>query len=163
MLKFRSVKSIVIPPAKTGTESNNKKEVTKSDQQNNGIRLIVIPGALLLIIVAIKFVEPIIEEIPAKCKLKIAISTETPGCPKSPESGGYTVHPVPTPPSITLDKNNKENDGGSNQKLKLFIRGKAISIVPICIGIIQFPKPPIKIGITIKKIITKACAVTNTL
>lgn len=31
------------------------------------------------------------------------------------------------------------------------------------IGTNQFPKPPIKIGITIKKIITKACDVTKTL
>jgi hypothetical protein len=45
----------------------------------------------------------------------------------------------------------------------LFIRGKAISGAPNIKGTNQFPKPPIKIGITIKKIITKACAVTITL
>lgn len=42
----------------------------------------------------------------------------------------------------------------------LFIRGKAISGAPIIIGTSQFPNPPIIIGITMKKIITKACAVT---
>ncbi len=31
------------------------------------------------------------------------------------------------------------------------------------IGTNQFPKPPIRIGITIKKIIKKACAVITTL
>ena len=45
----------------------------------------------------------------------------------------------------------------------LFIRGNAISGAPIIRGISQFPNPPIMIGITIKKIITKACAVTITL
>ena len=38
----------------------------------------------------------------------------------------------------------------------LFIRGKAISGAPIISGTSQLPKPPIIMGITIKKIITKA-------
>ena len=45
----------------------------------------------------------------------------------------------------------------------LFIRGNAMSGAPTIRGTSQFPKPPIIIGITIKKIITKACAVTITL
>jgi len=45
----------------------------------------------------------------------------------------------------------------------LFNRGKAISGDPIIRGTSQFPKHPIKIGITIKKIIIKAWAVTITL
>jgi len=38
-----------------------------------------------------------------------------------------------------------------------------MSGAPIIIGTNQFPDPPIKIGITIKKIIINACAVTITL
>jgi hypothetical protein len=38
-----------------------------------------------------------------------------------------------------------------------------MSGAPIKIGTNQFPKPPTKIGITIKKIITNACPVTSTL
>jgi len=38
----------------------------------------------------------------------------------------------------------------------LFIRGNAISGAPIIRGISQFPNPPIMMGITMKKIITKA-------
>lgn len=45
----------------------------------------------------------------------------------------------------------------------LFMRGKAMSGAPIISGTSQFPKPPIIIGITMKKIITKAWAVTTTL
>jgi len=44
----------------------------------------------------------------------------------------------------------------------LFIRGNAISGAPSIRGTNQFPKPTIIIGITIKKIITKAWAVTMT-
>lgn len=45
----------------------------------------------------------------------------------------------------------------------LFIRGKAMSGAPNIRGTNQFPNPPIIIGITIKKIIIKAWAVTTTL
>lgn len=45
----------------------------------------------------------------------------------------------------------------------LFIRGNAISGAPIISGTNQLPKPPIIMGITMKKIITKAWAVTITL
>jgi hypothetical protein len=38
----------------------------------------------------------------------------------------------------------------------LFIRGNAISGEPNIKGTSQLPNPPIKIGITIKKIMTKA-------
>ena len=45
----------------------------------------------------------------------------------------------------------------------LFMRGKAISGLPSIKGTNQFPKPPIIMGMTMKKIIMKACAVTTTL
>jgi hypothetical protein len=114
----------------------------------------------MLNIVVIKLIAPSKEAAPAKCKLKIAQSTPIPSIA---ERGGYTVHPTPAPPSNNVDVTNKNKDGGINQKLKLFKRGKAISGAPINIGINQFPKPLIKIGITIKKIINKPCAVTTTL
>jgi hypothetical protein len=112
-----------------------------------------IPGALILITVTIKLIEPKIEAAPDKCKLKIAKSTEGPECALNPLKGGYTVHPVPTPSSIKAEDNNNNNEGGNNQKLMLFKRGKAISGAPIKIGKKKLPKPPIKIGITMKKII----------
>jgi len=58
------------------------------------------------------------------------------------------------------EKRRRKRAGGRSQKEKLFMRGKAISGDPISRGAIQFPKPPIIVGITKKKIITKACAVT---
>ena len=43
------------------------------------------------------------------------------------------------------------------------MRGKAMSGAPIISGTIQLPKPPIIAGITMKKIMIRPCAVTNTL
>lgn len=48
-----------------------------------------------------------------------------------------------------------DSDGGSSQKLMLFIRGNAMSGAPIISGTSQLPKPPIMIGITMKKIMMK--------
>jgi len=55
------------------------------------------------------------------------------------------------------------NLGGNNQNEKLFRRGNAISAQLSIKGNNQFPKPPIKIGITKKKIIIKPWAVIVTL
>jgi hypothetical protein len=52
---------------------------------------------------------------------------------------------------------------GKIQKDLAFKRGKNKSSKLCNLGSIQFPNPPIKVGITIKKIITKACLVTVTL
>jgi len=54
-------------------------------------------------------------------------------------------------------------EGGNSQKLMLFNLGNAISGAPIIKGTIQLPNPPINMGITIKKIMINACAVTITL
>lgn len=116
-----------------------------------------------MIIVVIKLMAPRIDEIPAKWSEKIARSTEAPACARLPAKGGYTVHPVPAPASTVDEASRSRNDGGRSQKLILFIRGNAISGAPIISGTSQFPKPPIIIGITIKKIITNAWAVTITL
>lgn len=67
---------------------------------------------------------------------------------------------MPAPTSVKEDAISRDRDGGSNQNLMLFIRGKAISGAPSMMGTNQFPNPPIMIGITMKKIITKAWAVT---
>ena len=62
----------------------------------------------------------------------------------------------PTPPSTKDLETKRRREGGKNQKLRLFIRGNAISAHPTNSGINQFPKPPNVTGMTKKKIITKA-------
>ena len=145
LLKFLSVNNIVIPAANTGKDINNKKAVINTAQVNRGIKFIFIPGTLILNIVTIKFIAPKIDDIPAKCKLKIAKSTDA--SEAMALRGGYTVQPVPAPAPIKLDDINNNSDGGNNQKLKLFNLGKAISGAPNIKGTIQLPKPPIIAGI----------------
>jgi hypothetical protein len=70
---------------------------------------------------------------------------------------------VPAPLSTRDLERSIIKAGIKNQNLILFIRGKAISAAPNIRGTSQLPNPPIRIGITIKKIIINACAVTTTL
>jgi hypothetical protein len=114
----------------------------------------------MLIVVEMKFTAPRIDDTPARCREKMAKSTDAPACAIPLARGGYTVHPVPAPLSTALLASRSVSDGGSNQNLMLFIRGNAMSGAPSIRGTSQFPKPPIRIGITMKKIITNAWAVT---
>jgi hypothetical protein len=65
VLKLRSVRSMVIPPAKTGRERTKRIAVKKILQINSGISGHVIPRLRKLIIVHRKLIEPPIEEAPA--------------------------------------------------------------------------------------------------
>lgn len=68
----------MIPPASTGSDNNNNQAVINTAQTNKGNLWKLIPGALILKTVVIKFIDPNNEEIPAKCRLNIAKSTEPP-------------------------------------------------------------------------------------
>jgi len=153
----------VIAPANTGKLRRRRRAVIPTAQTNRGIRSSVIPDVRILMMVVIKFTAPKIEEIPAKCKEKILKSTDAPAWAIPADRGGYTVHPVPAPLSTAPPTRSNVRAGGKNQNLRLFKRGKAISGAPNINGTNQFPNPPIMIGITIKKIITNAWAVTITL
>lgn len=157
------MRSIVIPAARTGRDRSRSTAVISTDQTNRGVWYCEMAGGFMLTAVVIKLIAPKIEEIPARWSEKIARSTEAPAWARLPASGGYTVQPVPTPASTVEDASRRRKDGGSSQKLMLFIRGNAMSGAPIISGTSQLPNPPIIIGITIKKIITKAWAVTTTL
>jgi len=65
-LKFLSVNNIVIAPARTGNDNNNKKAVIKTAHTKRGVRWAFIPGTLMLSIVTMKFIAPNIEETPAR-------------------------------------------------------------------------------------------------
>lgn len=160
VLKLRSVSNIVIAPASTGRDSNSKIAVIRTDHTKSGIFSNFIEFILRLRIVVIKLMAPKMEEIPAKWSEKMVKSTALPPWKIWVESGGYTVHPVPAPMSVIEEANKRVNEGGSSQNLILFIRGNAISGAPNIMGTNQLPNPPIIVGITIKKIITKAWEVT---
>jgi hypothetical protein len=77
-LKFLSVKTIVIPPAKTGSDNNNNTAVTTTAQPNKASLCNLIPGLLIFNIVVIKFIAPNKLLTPAKCNPNIAKSTPGP-------------------------------------------------------------------------------------
>lgn len=76
------------------------------------------------------------------------------------DRGGYTVQPVPAPFSTAAEESRRSSEGGRSQNLMLLSRGKAMSGAPNIRGSNQFPNPPINTGITRKKIIKNAWAVT---
>lgn len=66
VLKLRSIKSIVIAPARTGKDSSKRKAVIKMLHTNNGITYKGIPGARMLKMVTMKLIAPRMEDIPAR-------------------------------------------------------------------------------------------------
>lgn len=150
-------------PARTGSDSRRRTTVITTAHTNRGIRSRRSPCHRILITVVMKFTAPKIDEAPARCSEKIARSTDGPACARFLDSGGYTVHPVPAPFSTAADDTRSIKDGGNNQNLMLFRRGNAISGAPSIRGNSQFPNPPMNTGITKKKIIRNACAVTMVL
>ena len=78
MLRFRSVKSMVIAPARTGRDNRSRTTVITTAHTNNGIRSNCIPFIRILITVVIKFTAPKIDDAPARCNEKIARSTDGP-------------------------------------------------------------------------------------
>jgi len=78
VLKFRSVRSIVMAPARTGRDSKSRTAVINTDHTNRGIESKVMEAERMLKMVVIKLIAPKIEEAPARCSLKMAKSTEKP-------------------------------------------------------------------------------------
>lgn len=163
MFRFRSVRSIVIAPARTGSDRRSRITVRNTAHVNRGIRSSRSPLVRMFSTVEMKFTAPRIDEAPAKCREKIAMSTDGPAWAIFLAKGGYTVHPVPAPFSTAADLTSIISAGGSSQNLRLFSRGNAMSGAPSINGSNQFPNPPINTGITKKKIIRNACAVTRVL
>ena len=78
MFRLRSVSSLVIAPAKTGSDSSSRNAVINTDHTNSGSLCLKSPGARLFTIVTIKLIAPLIDDAPARCRLKIARSTDGP-------------------------------------------------------------------------------------
>lgn len=66
MFRFRSVRSIVIPAARTGRDRRSRTAVIKTAQTNSGVWYCEMAGGFMLIMVVIKLIAPRIDEIPAK-------------------------------------------------------------------------------------------------
>lgn len=75
VLKFLSVKTIVIAPANTGRDNNNNTAVITTAHPNKANLCNLIPGLLIFNIVVMKFIAPNKLLTPDRCSAKIAIST----------------------------------------------------------------------------------------
>lgn len=78
VFRFRSVRSIVIPAARTGRDKRRRTAVISTAQTNRGIWYIDTAGGFMLIMVVIKLIAPRIDETPAKWREKIVKSTDAP-------------------------------------------------------------------------------------
>lgn len=85
---FRSVRSIVIAPARTGRERSSRNAVTNTDQTNSGRRSNEIPGVRMFITVVMNFMEARIEDAPARWSENIARSTDPPAWARPLDNGG---------------------------------------------------------------------------
>src|SRR6201994_1573362 len=79
--KLRSVKSMVIAPASTGSDNNRRNTVTRIDHTNSGILCKVMPGARMLKMVVMKLMAPKIDDAPARCSDRMAKQTAGPAGP----------------------------------------------------------------------------------
>jgi hypothetical protein len=77
-----------MPPAKTGNLKTSKNAVTQTLTRNRGILNHLSEGVFKLFMVHKKLIEPAIDLTPARCNLKIIISTLLFLCPTKLLSGG---------------------------------------------------------------------------
>jgi hypothetical protein len=85
---LRSVRSMVIAPARTGSDSRSNTTVIVTAHTKSGIRSNCIPCQRILITVVMKLMAPRIEDAPARCREKMAKSTDGPACAMFDASGG---------------------------------------------------------------------------
>ena len=130
------------------------------DQTKSGMRKSVMPGARMLRIVTITFMDPRMEEAPMRWMAKIVIGKAAPPCSMR---GGYIVQPpAGAPPGTKKVDSRMRKAKGRIQKLKLLRRGSAMSGAPTCMGICQLASP-VHAGITAPKIMMSACIVVSEL
>lgn len=79
---------MVIAPARTGRDNRRRITVRNTAQVNRGIRSILSPFVRMFKIVEIKLTAPRMEDAPARCSEKIAMSTDGPACAIFLASGG---------------------------------------------------------------------------
>ena len=106
-MKYLSKVSSINATVITGKANTKRIAVMKLIQVNKGNRIIVIPGALMLIIVTIKLNEAAREAIPSICKLIIQKSIPVPGFWATEVSGAYPNQPASVAPPIQLSFNIK--------------------------------------------------------
>ena len=123
-----------------------------------GIFISVRPGASMFRMVMMMLMAPMIELAPMMCMARMLLSIDMPICSVS---GAYSVQPAAgAPPGMKKEPISMMAAGISSQKLKLFMRAKAMSLAPICSGIIQLAKPT-KAGMMAPNTMISPCMVVS--
>jgi len=78
----------VVASARTGSDNSGSRTIMAIDLTNSGIRLGFIIFGFMLIVGVIQFTAPRIEDTPAKCREKMARSTDAPACTVPLARGG---------------------------------------------------------------------------
>lgn len=78
----------MIAPASTGRARRSSTAVIKTDHTNSGIESRLTDEDRMFMMVVMKLIAPKIDDAPARCKLKIARSTEIPEWKRFPANGG---------------------------------------------------------------------------
>src|SRR5690606_4833701 len=156
--QWRSVSTMVMAAASTGITAISRKAVIIQVQQNIGIFISVMPGARMFRMVTMTLMAPMMDEAPMMWMAKMARSMPGPICA---DSGAYRVQPAAVaPPGTKNEVVSMMAATGSSQKLKLFMRAKAMSDAPICMGIIQLAKPT-NDGMIAPNTMIRPCMVVN--
>lgn len=66
MFRFRSVNSIVMPAARTGSDRRSRMAVIRTDQTKSGVWYCESAGGFMLMAVVMKLMAPRMEETPAR-------------------------------------------------------------------------------------------------
>jgi len=77
-----------MPAARTGSAPISRSAVIIIDQGKSGTRSQIIASVRMLYTVTTKLIDAAMEEIPARCSDKIAVSTAGLACAMLPERGG---------------------------------------------------------------------------
>ncbi len=149
---------MVMPAARTGSEGTRS-----MDHTNRGVGCCDKAGGVMLMAVVLKLMAPKMEDTPARCREKMARSTEAPAWLGCLLGAGiwFILFRLQLLLWRTLGAVGRTEE--VVQKPMLFMRGNAMSGAPIIRGTSQFPNPSIIMVITVKKILTKAWAVMMTL
>lgn len=88
VFRFRSVKSIVIPAARTGRDRSRSTAVIRTAHTKRGVWYWETAGDFMLIMVVMKLIAPRMDDTPARCSEKMVKSTEAPAWARLPARGG---------------------------------------------------------------------------
>ena len=130
--KWRSANSMSRPAVRMGVASTTSSDVARVAQQKMGMRIMLMPGALIFRMVTMKLMAPSTEAIPTIKSPRIHRSS--PVLPWS-ERGAKLVHPAAAaPPLARKPERTVRPPTGRSQNDRAFTRGNAMSSAPICRG-----------------------------